>query len=186
MKKYVNELKQKIEQANQILKDNNYQIEIVIVGGSSFVLKGLVPRATADIDSLVEIDAQVQALLKDVFDINSRVQQFEQNFGNWQDDLVIFESLPPLSNIEIRTISDERLIASRFFSRKRNADVLEAIKNIKSIDQNKFEEIITEVFGFSEPIYTKEFIENEYLMKNMYKTLGWNYEKSNIKNLYKK
>lgn len=121
MNKYSDELMIKLEKANDILKDNNLFVEIVVVGGAAFILKGLVPRATHDIDSLNYISEEVRRLLIPVFDINSRVIMFEQNFGFWDDEVI---ELKHYSNLKVNTITDERLVASRIFSGRREEDLL--------------------------------------------------------------
>lgn len=182
MNKYAEELMIKLEKANDILKDNNLFVEIVVVGGAAFILKELVPRATHDIDSLQFVDERVGILLENVFDINSRVAIFEQNFGYWDEDVIMYKHY---SNLKVNTISDERLIVSRIFSGRREEDAIVASRAIK-MEIDRFEKLMIEIYECSDPVLLRGFRENENLVEEIYKIQGWNYEESDIKNLYKK
>lgn len=184
MNKYKKELLDRLARANKILKEADLFLDLVVVGGSAFVLKGLIPRATYDIDSLAFVEEEIQMLIMDEADINSRVLTFEATFGEWKEDIEFIEE-SNLSNISLKTISTERLIASRCFSLRRQDDAIETAKNYK-LNKEKFENVVEEIKSYTDPIYSKEFSENEELIKNIYKLQGWDYENSNTKNLYKK
>lgn len=183
MNKYKKEILDRLAKANEILKSKNLYLDLVIVGGSAFVLKDLIPRATYDIDSLTRVPSYISEYLEDI-DINSDVLTFEATFGEWENDIQDL-SFDQLSNIKIKSISTERLVVSRCFSRKKIHDIFEIIKNTK-LNQTKFESIFEEVRGYTDPLFNNEFFENEELIKEIYNTLEWNYETSNIKNLYKR
>lgn len=184
MNEYKKELLDRLAKANEILKQRDLHLELVVVGGSAFVLKELIPRATYDIDSLAFVDEEVQSILRKTIDVNSRVLTFEATFGDWREDLEKVENCN-FSNIGLLTISTERLIASRCFSLRRPEDAIESLKLFK-MNKSKFEEILVEIKNYSEPIYTKEFLQNEELIIEIYKLQEWDYENSDIKNLYKR
>lgn len=182
MNKYKQELVDKLNKANEILIKMNKSISFVAVGGFYFIMRGNVPRATYDIDSLIPIDKAIELALNPVIDINSMVLVFEQQFGTWQDD-VQEKPLFELSNIKIFCLSDEKMIASRCFTSRREEDVIESLKTLK-LDKDKFENAVQNIYDYS--VLLKDFYDNEYLLKEIYKQGGWDYEKSNTKKLHER
>lgn len=167
------EILEKLNKANDVLKSYNKHAELVIVGGSAFILKGLLPRVTRDIDYINA--RQPESIIVDILEdenINSRVITFESTFGDWREDIEVLEY--NFSNIKVMSISTERLLSSRVFSLRRWDD-LEYIFEQKDIeiDQNKFENIIEETLMYCDPGYMREFRENIYELKEVYRKRGW-------------
>ena len=174
------ELEEKIMSLDQDLERMGVEIELVIVGGAAFVLKGLIDRSTEDIDHLNKVQSIVSGLLKR-YDVNRRVITFESTFGDWKNDIIPLNT--NTKNIRLKTISNERLLASKMFSNKRFDDLIESFKNMDAmIDQVKFEEILLELIEFNDPIFINEFRKNKYLINELYKTRGWN-ETENTKRI---
>ena len=175
-----NELEEKIMSLDKDLEIFEEKIELVIVGGAAFVLKGLIQRSTRDIDYLNKVNNKLADLLEG-YNINNRVITFETTFGEWEDD--IEELQTNAKNIKLKTISNERLLAARMFSRKRFDDLTESFKNLNaSINQTKFENILLELIEYNNPIFIGEFRDNKYLIDELYKTRGWN-ETENTKRI---
>ena len=158
--------------ANEKLKEFDISVELVVVGGSGFVLKGALSRVTHDIDVINIIDDEAMKVLNN-FEINDRVRTFETTFGEWENDLELLE-FENMSNIKLMTISIERLLASRIFSRKRLEDFIAIFKDDKiDINKNKFEEIIYELLEFNDPIFKNEAKGNIEIIKECYSKRGW-------------
>lgn len=174
------DLEEKIMSLDKDLGKMGLKIELVVVGGAAFVLKGLIERSTEDIDHLNAVHSIASTLLKK-YNVNRRVIAFETTFGDWKYDII------PLStnakNIALKTISNERLLAARMFSNKRYEDIIESFKNMNaSIVQEKFEDILLELIEYNNPIFISEFRDNKYLIDELYKARGWN-ETENTKRI---
>lgn len=170
----------KLANANEELKVIGKEIELVIVGGSAFIIKSMIPRETYDIDFINTVDQGVIAILES-YEINDRVRTHESTFGEWEEDII---HLPEYSqsNIKVFTISNERLLAARLFSRRRTEDLIKTFENKEiKIDKDKFDNIIIELMGYNDPIYISEFIDNIDNIKVIYKERNWNEEKINEK-----
>lgn len=183
MNKIKKKLEEKLKKANEKIKLLNTKVLLVIVGGAAFIIKGLTPRSTYDIDYINRIDKKLSNILN-MFQINNRAITYETTFGNWNDDLEEVD-LFQLSNIELKTISTERLLVSRLFSKKRFDDFKYAFLKNK-INKNKFEQILEEIFSFSDPVFINEWNQNKSELEKLYKVKRWNYEKSVIKKLCEK
>ena len=78
-----------------------------------------------------------------------------------------------MSNIKLMTISIERLLASRIFSRKRIEDFITIFEDSDvKINKDKFEEIIEELFEFNDPIFKNEAKGNIEVIKDCYEKRG--------------
>ena len=173
------EIFNRLVDANKELKIIGKKIELVIVGGSAFIVKNMIPRETFDIDFINSLDDGLVSILES-YEINDRVRTHESTFGEWENDLI---NLPKYSqsNIQVLTISNERLLASRLF-RRRTEDLIQTFKNKEIIiDKDKFDDIVMELMGYNDPVYKKEFIDNIYNIQIIYKERNWNEEKINKK-----
>ena len=161
-----------LSKANEKLKDFDLFAELVVVGGSGFILKGALNRVTYDVDVINIIDKETMMVLNN-FGINDRVRTFETIFGEWEKDLELLK-FEKMSNIKLMTISIERLLASRIFSRKRIEDFITIFEDSDvKINKDKFEEIIEELFEFNDPIFKNEAKGNIEVIKDCYEKRGW-------------
>ena len=87
-------------------------------------MKKMIDRVTRDIDYLNKISNPIREILLR-YKINDKAAMHESNFGEWEGDK---ELLREYSNIKVYSISNERLLVSRMFNRKRYIDLVESFK----------------------------------------------------------
>lgn len=169
-----------LDKANLLLQENDMKLELVVVGSAALVLKNLVERKVEVIDSLLPVNEITREWIKDIVKINSEVTAFDSTFGSWKKDV---EDLIKFSNIKIKSLSDERLIASRVFETIHRQDVLVAAVKCK-MDQEKFEEVFLDIRKTIDPVM--DFLhENKKLMEEVYKLQGWNFKKSELYEIFR-
>ena len=122
--------------------DNNDRYQMVIIGGSAFILLGKLTRATHDIDAL-SVPKELYGLLGK-YDINTDVEAYIDNFPyNFQDRL---QSLPfGGAKVQFYTPSLEDLVIAKLcsFRDTDKADVeSEAVRN--SLDWDLLEHLATD------------------------------------------
>ncbi len=77
---------ERLDEDTDPMIDNNDRYQMVIVGGSAFILLGKLTRATHDIDAL-SVPKELYSLLGK-YDINTDVEAYIDNFPyNFQDRL---------------------------------------------------------------------------------------------------
>ena len=90
-KMILDDLRKRLERLDEdadLMIDNNDRYQMVIVGGSAFILLGKLTRATHDIDAL-SVPKELYSLLGK-YDINTDVEAYIDNFPyNFQDRLQI-------------------------------------------------------------------------------------------------
>lgn len=169
---------------SKIHESYNSDVNLIMVGGSSFILRNLIDRATYDIDILGSIPEIIHEF--DEYNvINNRVNVFESTFGfNYRDDLeIIFQG----KNLKVYSLSIERMCASKCFSNRREDDAYEVARR-SEMSQEKFEICFKDIWECAVDaleIFREDFLQNEFVTKQIYKIKGWNYEESKIKNLYR-
>ena len=88
-KMILDDLRKRLERLDEdadLMIDNNDRYQMVIVGGSAFILLGKLTRATHDIDAL-SVPKELYSLLGK-YDINTDVEAYIDNFPyNFQDRL---------------------------------------------------------------------------------------------------
>ena len=125
-----------------LMIDNDDRYQMVIVGGSAFILLGKLTRATHDIDAL-SVPKELYGLLGK-YDINTDVEAYIDNFPyNFQDRL---QPLPfGGTKVQFYTPSLEDLVIAKLcsFRDTDKADVeSEAVRN--SLDWNLLEHLATD------------------------------------------
>ena len=88
-KMILDDLRKRLERLDEdadLMIDNNDRYQMVIVGGSAFILLGKLTRATHDIDAL-SVPKELYSLLGK-YDINTDVEAYIDNFPyNFQEPL---------------------------------------------------------------------------------------------------
>lgn len=174
-----------IEIINGIAKDMGIQLELVIIGGSAFVLQNMIDRATRDIDIIntPNKDHFIQVAIaarKYEIDINNRARIFKWHFIGWEKELV---EVVTHSNVVAYTLSKEMLIVSKFFTRLEDRDITNAAYDGLDVSQNKIEEILINIWKNINQVSKKAMRDREMEIIEFYRTMGWNYETSITKKL---
>ena len=130
-KMILDDLRKRLERLDEdadLLIDNDDRYQMVIVGGSAFILLGKLTRATHDIDAL-SVPKELYGLLGK-YDINTDVEAYIDNFPyNFQDRL---QPLPfGGTKVQFYTPSLEDLVIAS-----------EAVRN--SLDWNLLEHLATD------------------------------------------
>ena len=141
----VKDLRKRLERLDEdadLMIDNNDRYQMVIVGGSAFILLGKLTRATHDIDAL-SVPKELYSLLGK-YDINTDVEAYIDNFPyNFQDRL---QPLPfGGTKVQFYTPSLEDLVIAKLcsFRDTDKADVeSEAVRN--SLDWDLLEHLATD------------------------------------------
>ena len=131
-----------VTEMKDLMIDNDDRYQMVIVGGSAFILLGKLTRATHDIDAL-SVPKELYGLLGK-YDINTDVEAYIDNFPyNFQDRL---QPLPfGGTKVQFYTPSLEDLVIAKLcsFRDTDKADVeSEAVRN--SLDWNLLEHLATD------------------------------------------
>ena len=144
-KMILDDLRKRLERLDEdadLMIDNDDRYQMVIVGGSAFILLGKLTRATHDIDAL-SVPKELYSLLGK-YDINTDVEAYIDNFPyNFQDRL----QLLPFGGTKVQfyTPSLEDLVIAKLcsFRDTDKADVeSEAVRN--SLDWNLLEHLATD------------------------------------------
>jgi hypothetical protein len=133
---------ERLDEDADLMIDNDDRYQMVIVGGSAFILLGKLTRATHDIDAL-SVPKELYGLLGK-YDINTDVEAYIDNFPyNFQDRL---QPLPfGGTKVQFYTPSLEDLVIAKLcsFRDTDKADVeSEAVRN--SLDWNLLEHLATD------------------------------------------
>ena len=144
-KMILDDLRKRLERLDEdadLMIDNDDRYQMVIVGGSAFILLGKLTRATHDIDAL-SVPKELYGLLGK-YDINTDVEAYIDNFPyNFQDRL---QPLPfGGTKVQFYTPSLEDLVIAKLcsFRDTDKADVeSEAVRN--SLDWNLLEHLATD------------------------------------------
>ena len=144
-KMILDDLRKRLERLDEdadLMIDNNDRYQLVIVGGSAFILLGKLTRATHDIDAL-SVPKELYSLLGK-YDINTEVEAYIDNFPyNFQDRL---QPLPfGGAKVQFYTPSLEDLVIAKLcsFRDTDKADVeSEAVRN--SLDWDLLEHLATD------------------------------------------
>lgn len=144
-KMILDDLRKRLERLDEdadLMIDNNDRYQMVIVGGSAFILLGKLTRATHDIDAL-SVPKELYSLLGK-YDINTDVEAYIDNFPyNFQDRL---QPLPfGDKKVQFYTPSLEDLVIAKLcsFRDTDKADVeSEAVRN--SLDWDLLEHLATD------------------------------------------
>lgn len=144
-KMILDDLRKRLERLDEdadLMIDNNDRYQMVIVGGSAFILLGKLTRATHDIDAL-SVPKELYSLLGK-YDINTDVEAYIDNFPyNFQDRL---QPLPfGGTKVQFYTPSLEDLVIAKLcsFRDTDKADVeSEAVRN--SLDWDLLEHLATD------------------------------------------
>ena len=133
---------ERLDEDADLMIDNNDHYQMVIVGGSAFILLGKLTRATHDIDAL-SVPKELYSLLGK-YDINTDVEAYIDNFlYNFQDRL---QPLPfGGTKVQFYTPSLEDLVIAKLcsFRDTDKADVeSEAVRN--SLDWDLLEHLATD------------------------------------------
>ena len=144
-KMILDDLRKRLERLDEdadLMIDNDDRYQMVIVGGSAFILLGKLTRATHDIDAL-SVPKELYGLLGK-YDINTDVEAYIDNFPyNFQDRL---QPLPfGGTKVQFYTPSLEDLVIAKLcsFRDTDKADVeSEAVRN--SLDWDLLEHLATD------------------------------------------
>ena len=144
-KMILDDLRKRLERLDEdadLMIDNNGHYQMVIVGGSVFILLGKLTCATHDIDAL-SVPKELYSLLGK-YDINTDVEAYIDNFPyNFQDRL---QPLPfGGTKVQFYTPSLEDLVIAKLYSFRDTdkADVeSEAVRN--SLDWDLLEHLATD------------------------------------------
>lgn len=127
------------EQLGKILP-NGIKTQLIIIGASAFVLKGLLTRVTFDIDTLNIIDKKVRDILAvyNICDRGGRIMTICENYDNRLEKVNL-----PLHHIDLYVLSDYDLIISKLGS-TRPKDIGDIIDSglIFRIDFDRLAEIV--------------------------------------------
>ena len=160
----VNNLFKIDEEVSLLFQPTNVKFKIVIVGGGALLLKGIISRATPDIDILTsykEID-----FILSKYNANSRVSAYSDMFPyNYEDRLEKVDI--DTKTVEYYVVSTEDLIISKLFSfrDKDKDDIKNAIEN-KAINFKKLDEIVS-----------SGEVKDACLSPNRYEQFLFNYER---------
>lgn len=186
------DLKNEFVRLNTFLNENNINLELVIVGGAAVLLHGINIRITHDIDFINKVKKEIISLIQEKFeylDINSKVQvaHFSPFFVNWKK---YKENIFSFSNLKIFTISQAKLVATKFLSKINDNDLLQMTETypLPNVSQKEVENCVKEIYMSTDrkTIIINELDKRKFDIIEFYRGMGWEYEKSYIKKLLQK
>lgn len=119
------------------------KLELVLVGGASFLLKGLKTNYTLDIDTISHLDEEVKSFLES-FTINDAALEVVTVSPSYKERLVRFEA--GFNVLDIYLLSDEDLIITKLGrSDKKDLDTLMSSGIMKGLNIALLEELANEV-----------------------------------------
>ncbi|HBF77170.1 MULTISPECIES: DUF6036 family nucleotidyltransferase [Clostridium] len=122
--------------------DPDEKVELILVGGSALLIKGIINRATLDIDTYLINDNKIRNILKE-YNINDDAGRVMTICSDFDDRLEKINL--PLEKINLYTLSDYDLIISKIGSqRPKDFEDISNPKLLEKINFDKLEELLKE------------------------------------------
>lgn len=144
--------------------NSDEKIELILVGGSALLIKGIISRATLDIDTYLINDKNIRNILNE-YNINDdagRVMTICSDFEKRLEKINL-----PLEKINLYILSDYDLIISKIGSqRPKDFEDISNPKLLKKIDFDKLEDLLKEAI-IDNPINEQRVWSDYELLKQM-------------------